>query len=158
MKNSKQEFTLIELLVVIGIIAVIASIALGVTQIATRKANEAKTKSQMQQLETALDQYRDEFGYYPQTGGDAVQIWDTFIKGKGGSGTWYHGLQLPTADSDKDYLLDLSNLRFSNGYCVDPMGNPYQYECPGSENPTAYDLWSYGPDGDADTKDDITNW
>lgn len=138
MKKSKQDFTLIELLVVIGIIALIASIALGVTQIATRKADEAKTKAQMQQLETALDQYRDDFGYYPQTGGNVQKIEEDLVK---------NVLDVPNL-----------NLRFSNGYCVDPMSNPYQYKCPGSENPTAYDLWSYGPDGVADTKDDITNW
>ena len=44
---------------------------------------------------------------------------------------------------------------------LDPWGNPYQYESPGQHNKRGYDLWSYGPDGQAggDGNDaDIGNW
>jgi general secretion pathway protein G len=40
----------------------------------------------------------------------------------------------------------------------DPWGNDYLYECPGTHNRDAYDLWSAGPDGVSGTEDDITNW
>ncbi|SRR6266511_4897806 len=36
----------------------------------------------------------------------------------------------------------------------DPWGNEYFYLCPGRTNPTAYDLFSTGPDGKAYTTDD----
>jgi general secretion pathway protein G len=40
----------------------------------------------------------------------------------------------------------------------DPWGEPYQYRFPGTKNPSGYDLYSKGPDHQADTPDDIGNW
>jgi general secretion pathway protein G len=40
----------------------------------------------------------------------------------------------------------------------DPWGEPYQYRFPGTKNPGGYDLYSKGPDHQADTADDIGNW
>lgn len=40
----------------------------------------------------------------------------------------------------------------------DPWGEPYQYRFPGTKNPGGYDLYSKGPDHQADTPDDIGNW
>jgi general secretion pathway protein G len=40
----------------------------------------------------------------------------------------------------------------------DPWGSEYQYACPGTYNVDAYDLWSYGPDGQPSGGDDLTNW
>ena len=40
----------------------------------------------------------------------------------------------------------------------DPWGNEYQYLPEGEKNPESYDLWSYGPDGEDGTEDDIGNW
>ena len=44
---------------------------------------------------------------------------------------------------------------------TDPWGSPYQYQYPGSKNPSGargYDVWSYGPDKTPNTTDDIGNW
>jgi general secretion pathway protein G len=46
----------------------------------------------------------------------------------------------------------------SNHVPNDPWGNPYQYSCPGTHNADGYDIWSYGPDKQPGTADDITNW
>jgi len=40
---------------------------------------------------------------------------------------------------------------------LDPWGNEYQYASPGSHNGD-YDIWSWGPDGQDGTEDDIGNW
>jgi general secretion pathway protein G len=40
---------------------------------------------------------------------------------------------------------------------ADPWGRPYLYEFPGRVNPSGYDLRSVGPDGQANTADDIVN-
>ena len=40
----------------------------------------------------------------------------------------------------------------------DPWGHPYQYFCPGKHHLDSYDLFSFGPDGQPNTADDITNW
>ena len=36
----------------------------------------------------------------------------------------------------------------------DPWGSDYIYRCPGLKNPSGYDLYSAGPDRQADTSDD----
>jgi general secretion pathway protein G len=36
----------------------------------------------------------------------------------------------------------------------DPWGNDYVYRCPGTKHPSAYDLFSPGPDHKPDTADD----
>ena len=38
---------------------------------------------------------------------------------------------------------------------ADPWGDPYQYQCPGSRNPTSWDLWSMGTDNKPSTDDDV---
>ena len=43
----------------------------------------------------------------------------------------------------------------------DPWGNPYLYESPGQNNPHAYDIWSWGADGEAGGSGvdaEIGNW
>ncbi len=40
----------------------------------------------------------------------------------------------------------------------DPWGKPYQYRNPGRRSGEAYDLFSMGADGQAETEDDIGNW
>jgi general secretion pathway protein G len=40
----------------------------------------------------------------------------------------------------------------------DPWGNKYQYANPGVHNPDSYDIYSYGPDQEDGTDDDIGNW
>ena len=43
----------------------------------------------------------------------------------------------------------------------DPWGEPYHYEMPGTNNPHAYDLWSFGADGAPGGEGpdaDIGNW
>jgi general secretion pathway protein G len=37
----------------------------------------------------------------------------------------------------------------------DPWGNPYVFRSPGVKNPSAYDLFSAGPDGKPYTPDDV---
>ncbi|MDB6072892.1 MAG: ral secretion pathway protein [Verrucomicrobiaceae bacterium] len=41
---------------------------------------------------------------------------------------------------------------------LDPWGNPYNYRKPGTKDKNGYDIYSNGPDGQADTGDDIGNW
>lgn len=41
---------------------------------------------------------------------------------------------------------------------LDPWGNPYQYRNPGKRSQEAYDIFSMGADGRAESEDDIGNW
>lgn len=52
---------------------------------------------------------------------------------------------------DGPYLEDPKSLQ-------DSWANPIHYRSPGLKNKLTYDLWSYGPDGQEGTNDDIANF
>ena len=70
MKRFKHPFTLVELLCVIIVIALLAAISVKVTQIAYRRADETKTKTVMEIIRVANEQYKIKKGYYYPNGGD----------------------------------------------------------------------------------------
>ena len=63
--TSRQGFTLIEMIVVIAIIGLLAAILFPVFSTAREKARQTKCKSQLMQLVTALNQFRQANGRYP---------------------------------------------------------------------------------------------
>ncbi len=72
LKHSKKSgFTLIELLVVIAIIGILASVVLASLNSARGKARDAARKSDMKQMQLALETYFQDNGSYPiATGGN----------------------------------------------------------------------------------------
>jgi len=65
MNRRSNPFTLIELLVVIAIIAILAGILLPTINIAIRRTNAAKAKSEMSTLITAITMYQSEYDVMP---------------------------------------------------------------------------------------------
>jgi prepilin-type N-terminal cleavage/methylation domain-containing protein len=63
MKN--KGFTLIELLVVISIISLLSSVVLASVASAREKARDAVTVQNIKQLTLAIEQYKDDNGFYP---------------------------------------------------------------------------------------------
>lgn len=61
-----QGFTLIELLVVISIIALLATLTVGLTGVASRKSKEARIQSDLNKLVTAIEAYKATLGSYPR--------------------------------------------------------------------------------------------
>jgi len=61
----KSAFTLIELLVVIAIIGVLASLTVGLSSVASRKSKESRVRAELDQLATAIDNYKAALGTYP---------------------------------------------------------------------------------------------
>jgi prepilin-type N-terminal cleavage/methylation domain-containing protein len=58
-------FTLIELLVVISIIGLLSTVALTSLNGVRKKTRDARRLSDMEQIRTALEIYRNTYGYYP---------------------------------------------------------------------------------------------
>lgn len=65
----KKGFTLLEMLVVIGIIAILVSIGISSYSTAQKKARDAKRKSDLKSIQSALEQYYSICGFqYPSPG------------------------------------------------------------------------------------------
>lgn len=59
-------FTIIELLVVISVIALLASLTVGLSSVASRKSKESRLKGDLAKLGTAIDSYHTSIGSYPR--------------------------------------------------------------------------------------------
>jgi general secretion pathway protein G len=134
--NSRRRgFTLIELLLVLVILGVLAAIVVPKFAGRTEQARQTAATSQISTFGTALDAFEVDNGYYP--------------KGKNG----LQDLVAQPRDSQ-----NWKGPYMKNEIPNDPWGRPYLYESPGKHNPTSYDIQSLGPDGRANTDDDIANW
>jgi prepilin-type N-terminal cleavage/methylation domain-containing protein len=64
----QQGFTLLELLVVIALIAVTAFIVTGTFRGVSEDANDRLVRVEMQEIAKAIEQFKQDTGYYPKTG------------------------------------------------------------------------------------------
>jgi general secretion pathway protein G len=122
--------TLIEILVVVTILGIIASIV-GI-QVANQ-LEEAKVDTariQLSEITKSLDLYKVKFHRYPTTA-EGLNSLTNPPKGRA-----------PIMGSVPK----------------DPWDNDYVYTFPGQHNTGKFDLQSKGPDGVADSEDDVTNW
>ncbi len=136
-KKCQRGFTLIELMVVMIILGLLAAL---VVPKMFGKLETAKTNAAYAQIElfgTALDSYRLDVGKYPTTS-DGMEA---LISPVSGAEEW-----------NGPYLR-------KNEIPLDPWGNPYTYESPGTHGD--YDLYSLGADnsegGDGEDRD-IASW
>lgn len=129
-------FTLLELMVVIVILGVLASMVVPNLMGNKEKADAQKATSDIVALEGSLDMYKLDNHRYPTT---------------------EQGLQ---ALVTKPEIAPIPNSYRAGGYIrrlpQDPWGSDYLMVSPGEHG--AIDLFSAGPDGEANTADDITNW
>lgn len=80
MKN-KQSFTLIELLVVIAIIGLLSTVVLVSLNGVRARARDARRLSDMKTIQTALEAYYNDKGYYPPNNDNDCAGWDTGFNG-----------------------------------------------------------------------------
>jgi len=126
-------FTLLEVLIAIALIAAIAVVLItNLDKILGSGNKEVARIFVTESLETPLMTYRVHTGSYPTT---------------------EQGLQALLTQP-----ADVSNWQgpYVKKIPEDPWGNPYNYQYPAQRSSGAYDLWSWGPDGE-ESEDDITN-
>ncbi|HAV65138.1 MAG TPA: hypothetical protein DCY13_22550 [Verrucomicrobiales bacterium] len=94
-------FTLVELLVVIAIIATLAGLLIPAVTIAKQKASVARAKAEINNLVTAINAYKQEYGRYPVPK-DAEAI----AAQAANDGNYTFGNNLFTTGSGQPYLID----------------------------------------------------
>lgn len=109
MSAGRQGFTLIEILISIAIISVLTAIGIVSYVSINRNARDAKRRGDIEQIRSALELYRSDYGYYPALGG-----------------VWVDAATLDTRASDPTLgLVDA----YLPTIPTDPKGDsPYMYE------------------------------
>ena len=139
----RAAFTLIEIMAVVLIIGLLSTIVGAAIFRQIDKAKRTAAKAQLTSLEGVLELYRMDNGRFPSTEQGLVAL-----------------AQPPTVEPvprnypPGGYLKD-------GRLPSDPWDEPYHYEMPGTNNPHAYDLWSFGADnapGGEGADADIGNW
>ncbi len=141
-KTSSAAFTLIEIMVVVIILGILAATIIPQFMGTTSDAKISAAKSQVAELESALERFFIHMDRYPTAEEGLKVLVDPPAGTEAGADSKWRG----------PYIKQLRN---------DPWGNPYQYSFPGTHHPTSFDLWSRGADG-ADGGEgpnaDIGNW
>jgi general secretion pathway protein G len=136
-------FTLIEIMAVVVIIGLLTGIVGTAIIGRLNQANSTTAKTQIKQIEAALDFYRMDNGRYPSTeqGLEALVSAPTIEP-------------VPRNFRPEGYLQ-------GGKVPADPWGARYEYEAPGTHNPYGVDIWSFGADGQpggSGADGDVGNW
>ena len=148
MRNQRQHrrqagFTLVEIMAVVLIIALLGTLVGAAVVGQIDKARTTTAKTQIKQLEAALEFYQMDNGRYPSTD---------------------QGLEaLVQEPSIEPLAIDYRPEGYLRGGAVpsDPWKGDYHYQSPGTNNPHSFDLWTLGKDAQAGgegTSADLGNW
>jgi general secretion pathway protein G len=167
-------FTLIELLTVLVIIMILVGIIVGASKYAQQRGGTTRSQAEIAAMETALEDYKNDNGFYPMStpdvnnpGANSILLYFALVAGP----KRYISFK-PTEMRD---FGNTTNINFicgtnppisytgiTNVMIVDPFGHPYNYYNPcntgGVNNQVSFDLWSTGPSGITGAVDNITNW
>ena len=161
-------FTLVEMLVVVAIIAILAGILVPTVNGGLKSAKKRRAEVECQNIETAVRQFQSDFRYMP---------WGNYNdKKKMGDDQWAEesGNQkkvmsfLQGSNVLQKIYLEIPDSGKGDGVFYDPWGKPYvigmdrngdgQLKWNGKTYKLAVMVYSYGPDGQEKTKDDILSF
>ncbi len=135
-RKSTKGFTLIEIMVVVVILGILASLIVPKIMSRPEQARIVKAKNDVHAIETALELYKLDNGFYPSTdqGLQALVMQPT-------------SNPVPTSWKSGGYLREIP---------MDPWGRAYQYLNPGAHS--EIDIYSFGSEGPNSSATIIGNW
>lgn len=138
----RSGFTLTEMLIVLAILVMLVALVVPRFMGARKRADVNAAQSQIGLFRGALERYALDTRNFPAT---------------------EQGLQAlltPPSDDSETSLRGWEGPYVSaDAIPVDPWGNAYQYVYPPERGTTdTPDIWSFGPDGEDNTEDDICSW
>jgi general secretion pathway protein G len=134
-QRNRRGFTLMEVLIVLAILVVLGATAVGIFSGAQATANRRAAQVQVEAIDQAAERYHAIVGEYP------AQLMDLNQQPN----------HLSVSKWSGPHIEDLP---------LDPWQNQYEYVYPGQQNAHLGkpDIWSWGPDGQSGTEDDLGNW
>lgn len=129
-------FTLIEIMVVVIIIGILASLIVPKIMSRPEQARIVKAKGDIRAIETALELYKLDNGFYPSTD----QGLQALVRQPSSN-------PIPANWKAGGYLREVP---------IDPWNRPYQYMNPGSHGDI--DIYSFGSEGPNSSATIIGNW
>lgn len=132
--QGRSGFTLMEMILVLLIIVALMGMVIFKMSTNVEDANITSARGSVSQLETTLLRYKVLTGRLP-TQQEGLEI---LVSPPGG------------AKSRQAFL--------KQGALTDPWGRVFQYRNPGQRSGGDFDVFSYGPDGQENTADDVGNW
>ncbi len=142
--RNRRGFTLTELLIVMAILVLLVSLVGPRLLGAKQKADVNSVKTQIGMFEAALERYAIDTNRFPNTEEGLPALVSDPAESEGedeGGSSW-----------DGPYLKQ-------NKIPKDPWNHPYSYEYPPTHSKGELpEIWSFGPDGQEDTEDDIISW
>jgi len=185
MDQKRNAFTIVELLVVIAIIGILAGLLLPVLASAKTKGKITQAKMEVKNLASAISQYQSTYTVMPAPSSAATAD-VTFSSGNWNVMVILCDMDAdPNANHKKNpqkiRFFDPKQATGTNmpglgpdHVMRDPWANPYvitldlnydnlcqdTFYCPGNTPPLSCSaaVWSFGPDGLPNTKDDILSW
>ena len=146
--DARRGFTLTELLIVMAILVLLVSMVGPRLLGSKQKADINATKTQIGMFQAALERYAIDVNRFPNT----EEGLDALVEEPGSSDSSDEESSGGSTSWDGPYLKQ-------NSLPTDPWGNSYGYEYPPKHSKGDQpEIWSYGPDGEEDTEDDILSW
>lgn len=133
-RRRRRGFTFLEIMFVVVIIGILLALVGPRLVGRTQQARISATNAQLKSLETAIKTFEMDTGTFPERLEDLMEAPSDFEDEWNG----------PYLDSDV--------------VPVDAWKQEFEYTVPGNHNKNGFDLFSKGPDKQANTEDDVTNW
>jgi len=187
MDQKRNAFTIVELLVVIGIIAILAGLLLPVLGRVKEKGRITRAKAEVNNLASAVAQYQSAYTVLPAPDAAATADL-TFTNDNWKVMTILCDIDTAPNPPNANHKKNPQKIRFFDPKAAetkddpgfgpdnvlrDPWANPYvitldlnydnqckdAFYCPGNTTlPCSAAVWSFGPDGLPNTKDDVVSW